>query len=49
MIVDPVTIAPIRPVREALQVMERYHISGVPVVDEDGHLVGIITKTAISA
>jgi IMP dehydrogenase len=44
MIVDPVTIRPDRPVREALGVMERYHISGVPVVDEDGHLVGIITN-----
>ena len=44
MIVDPVTILPIKPVREALQVMERFHISGVPVVDEDGHLVGIITN-----
>ncbi|MGI9166035.1 MAG: IMP dehydrogenase [Pyrinomonadaceae bacterium] len=44
MIVDPVTIRPDRPVREALQVMETYHISGVPVVDEDGHLVGIITN-----
>src|SRR5947208_4441199 len=44
MIVDPVTIRPDRPVREALLVMERYHISGVPVVDEDGHLVGIITN-----
>src|SRR5688500_4237640 len=44
MIVDPVTIRPDRPVREALNVMERYHISGVPVVDEDGHLVGIITN-----
>ncbi|HUE80534.1 MAG TPA: IMP dehydrogenase [Pyrinomonadaceae bacterium] len=44
MIVDPVTIRPDRPVREALQVMEHYHISGVPVVDEDGHLVGIITN-----
>jgi IMP dehydrogenase len=44
MIVDPVTIRPDRPVREALQVMERFHISGVPVVDEDGHLVGIITN-----
>ncbi|HEX4899318.1 MAG TPA: IMP dehydrogenase, partial [Pyrinomonadaceae bacterium] len=39
MIVDPVTIRPDRPVREALMVMENYHISGVPVVDEDGHLV----------
>jgi IMP dehydrogenase len=44
MIVDPVTIRPDRPVREALQVMERFHISGVPVVDEAGHLVGIITN-----
>lgn len=44
MIVDPVTIRPDRPVSEALGVMERYKISGVPVVDEDGHLVGIITN-----
>jgi IMP dehydrogenase len=44
MIVDPVTIWQDRPVREALDVMQRYHISGVPVVDEDGHLVGIITN-----
>src|SRR5947199_7529441 len=35
MIVDPVTIWQNRPVREALNVMERYHISGVTVVDED--------------
>src|SRR6187397_1847575 len=44
MIVDPITILPTKPVREALQIMERYHISGVPVVDEDGHLVGTITN-----
>ncbi|MFL6211295.1 MAG: IMP dehydrogenase [Pyrinomonadaceae bacterium] len=44
MIVDPVTIRPDRPVAEALAVMERYKISGVPVVDEGGHLVGIITN-----
>jgi len=44
MIVDPVTIRPDRPVSAALAVMERYKISGVPVVDEDGHLVGIITN-----
>src|SRR5260370_13946266 len=44
MIVDPVTIRQDRPVREALNVMERYDISGVPIVDEDGHLVGIITN-----
>jgi IMP dehydrogenase len=44
MIVDPVTIRPDRPVSEALRVMERFKISGVPVVDEDAHLVGIITN-----
>ncbi|MDT4967550.1 MAG: dehydrogenase [Acidobacteriota bacterium] len=44
MIVDPVTIRPDRPVSEALGVMERFKISGVPVVDEAGHLVGIITN-----
>jgi IMP dehydrogenase len=44
MIVDPVTIAPDRPVRDALAVMENFKISGVPVVDADGHLVGIITN-----
>src|SRR6202171_2447805 len=44
MIVDPGTILPTKPVREAHPVMEPFHISGVPVVDEDGHLVGIITN-----
>src|SRR5258708_20451541 len=42
--VDPVTIWQDRPVREALDVMQRYHISGVCVVYGDGHLVGIITN-----
>ncbi|HEX8266236.1 MAG TPA: IMP dehydrogenase [Pyrinomonadaceae bacterium] len=44
MIVDPVTIFPDRTVAEALQIMEHYKISGVPVVDSEGHLVGIITN-----
>lgn len=44
MIVDPVTISPDRPVADALAVMERYRISGVPVVYEDGKLVGILTN-----
>jgi IMP dehydrogenase len=43
MIVDPVTIAPDRPVEEVLAVMERYRISGVPVTDGD-RLVGIVTN-----
>jgi IMP dehydrogenase len=44
MIVNPVTIRNDRPVDEALNVMERFKISGVPVVDENGLLVGIITN-----
>ncbi|MBA2605272.1 MAG: IMP dehydrogenase [Acidobacteriota bacterium] len=44
MIVNPVTIRDNRPVNEALSVMERFKISGVPVVDENGLLVGIITN-----
>jgi len=44
MIVDPVTINKDRLVSEALSIMERYKISGVPVVDEEGLLAGIITN-----
>jgi IMP dehydrogenase len=44
MIVNPVTISYDRLVSDALQVMERFKISGVPVVDENGLLVGIITN-----
>lgn len=44
MIVEPVTLTPERPVRDALAVMERYHISGVPITDEAGKLVGILTN-----
>lgn len=44
MIVDPVTISHNALVAEALNIMERFRISGVPVVDENGLLVGIITN-----
>jgi IMP dehydrogenase len=44
MIVDPVTISPSQSVSEALGMMERYRISGVPVVNGDGRLVGILTN-----
>ncbi|MEM7480126.1 MAG: IMP dehydrogenase [Acidobacteriota bacterium] len=44
MIVDPVTIRPEARIHEALDVMSRYKISGVPVTDADGHLVGILTN-----
>ena len=44
MIVDPVTMRPGQKINEALRVMARYKISGVPVTDETGHLVGILTN-----
>ncbi|MDY7095947.1 MAG: IMP dehydrogenase [Acidobacteriota bacterium] len=44
MIVDPVTMHPQQRIREALEVMARYKISGVPVTDDDGRLVGILTN-----
>jgi len=43
MIVDPVTIEPERKIAEALELMTRYRISGVPVTKE-GKLVGILTN-----
>ncbi|RLB66815.1 MAG: IMP dehydrogenase [Deltaproteobacteria bacterium] len=43
MIVDPITMAPDRKVHEVLAVMEKYRISGVPIVDGE-YLVGIVTN-----
>ncbi len=44
MILNPITLSPDRPLREALELMRRFHISGVPIVDGQGRLVGIITN-----
>ena len=43
MIVDPVTIGPDKKISDALDLMQRYRISGVPVT-KDGRLVGILTN-----
>jgi IMP dehydrogenase len=43
MIVDPVTVGPDQKIYEALEVMKRFRISGVPVT-KDGKLVGILTN-----
>ena len=43
MIVDPITISPEQSIHDALSVMERYSISGVPVT-QNGKLVGILTN-----
>ena len=44
MIYDPVTIRRGSTVRDALAMMAEYHIGGIPVVDDDNHLVGIVTN-----
>ncbi len=44
MIVDPVTLHPDALIQEALDIMNRYRISGVPIVDEGQRLVGILTN-----
>ena len=43
MIVDPITMSSDRPISDALEVMAKYRISGVPIAD-DGKLVGILTN-----
>ena len=44
MIYDPVTIAPTATVGDALAMMSRHHIGGIPVVDPQGRLIGIVTN-----
>src|SRR5947208_8048599 len=44
MILKPLTLRPSDSVREATTLMQRFRISGVPIVDEDEKLVGIITN-----
>src|SRR5437764_3705952 len=44
MIVEPVTLSPADLVGEAERLMSTYRISGVPIVDEAGRLVGILTN-----
>ena len=44
MIYDPVTIQRGSKVRDALALMNEYHIGGIPVVDAERHLVGIVTN-----
>ena len=44
LILTPVTIGPAVPLKEALRLMDQFSISGVPVVEEGGRLVGILTS-----
>lgn len=44
MIKDPITLYSHQTVSEALELMQKYHISGIPIVDENKKLVGILTN-----
>ena len=47
MIVEPITLPPDAPLLEAEKIMSTYHISGVPITDQQGCLVGILTNRDI--
>jgi IMP dehydrogenase len=44
MIVDPITMRPHQKIREALEMMAQYRISGVPITKSNGKLLGILTN-----
>ncbi|MBH16023.1 MAG: IMP dehydrogenase [Gemmatimonadetes bacterium] len=44
MIRDPITLTPERTLRDAHQLMNRFSVSGIPIIREDGFLLGIITN-----
>lgn len=44
MILKPITMTPDRKLSEALEVMRRYKISGIPIIHPDGKLAGILTN-----
>lgn len=44
MIQDPITLFPDRSIGDALEIMKKYHVSGIPVIDKNKKLVGILTN-----
>lgn len=44
MIRNPVTVSPDQPIYNAIELMKKYKISGIPVIDNSGSLVGILTN-----
>ncbi|ROL59251.1 IMP dehydrogenase [Bacteroidetes/Chlorobi group bacterium MS-B_bin-24] len=44
MIMNPITLGPKNTIREALELMAKFHISGIPIVDENNKLIGIVTN-----
>lgn len=47
MTIDPINVAMDAPIEEAEDLMRRHHVTGLPVVDEAGRLVGVISQTDI--
>jgi IMP dehydrogenase len=47
MIVEPISLSPDAPLSRAEEIMSTYHISGVPITNENGRLVGILTNRDI--
>src|SRR5574344_1186903 len=41
---NPITVTKEKKLSEVLSLMAKYHISGIPVVDKENHLIGIITN-----
>lgn len=44
MIMNPITLGPKNTIREALELMAKFHISGIPIVDDNNKLIGIVTN-----
>lgn len=44
MITNPITVSPDTSIADAMSLMARFHVSGVPVTNASGHLVGIVTN-----
>jgi len=44
MIMNPITLGPKNTTREALELMAKFHISGIPIVDQNNKLIGIVTN-----
>jgi len=47
MIVEPISLRPDAPLSRAEEIMSTYHISGVPITDDKGKLIGILTNRDI--
>jgi IMP dehydrogenase len=44
MIRNPITLTPEKKIAEALEIMKKYRVSGIPIIDNNGKLVGILTN-----